>query len=107
MLAVVVDDKAFSSNCSRMMKKFKSKLPATCPVELLGQLRSFVGWTISINEKSIEIDEGNYAKSLLEEHGIAESNAVDMPLPQNRMLDPREMTKSHLDLKIILNIDQL
>ncbi len=89
MLAFFVDEIAFASNSSRIMTKFKSALSATLSVKLFGQLRSFVGWTISINEKSIKIDEGIHAKSLLEEHGMAEADAVHTPLPQNADVTPK------------------
>ncbi len=92
MLAIVVDDIDLSSNSSRMMKKFKSALSATLSVKLFGYLRSFVGWTTSINGKSIKIDQRSYAKNLVEEHITAEAYAVHTPLPQIPTLHPKERT---------------
>ena len=43
MLAIVVDDIAFSSNSPFLMQKLKSKLSATFSVKHFGQLKSFVG----------------------------------------------------------------
>ena len=81
ILAVVVEDIAFSSNSPHLMQKFKSKLYATFSVKLFVPHTSFVGWTINITDNFIKIDQRSYGRKLFQEHGIESANSVHTPLP--------------------------
>jgi len=96
MLAIVVDDIAFSSNSPRLMNKFKAALSATFSVKLFGQLKSFVGWSINISHEFIKVDQRSYAKALLEEHEMASANGVHTLLPNNADLTPKREDENML-----------
>ena len=81
MLAIVVDDIAFSSTSPNLMERVKSKLSATFSVKIFGQLKSFVGRNVNITDSYIKVDQRSYARKLLQEHGMESANAVHTPLP--------------------------
>ena len=57
MLAIVVDDIAFSFNSPNLMERFKSMLSAAFSVKMFGQLNPFVGWIINIADSHIKVDQ--------------------------------------------------
>lgn len=81
MLEIVVDDIACSSNSPQPMKKFKSNLSPTLSVKLFGESKPFVGSTINTSDTNRKVDQRNYERTILKEHGIETANALHTPLP--------------------------
>ena len=96
MLAVAVDNIAFSSNLSHLMQKFKSKLSATFSVKLFGQLKSSVRWPINITDYFIKVDQRNHFRKLLQEHVMKSALVVQKPLPVSADITYRKEYEEHL-----------
>ena len=82
MIAIVVDDLAFSSNSPVLLHEFKSKLSATVDVRLFGKITNFIGWNISYSIKGIRTDQRGYAKQILKEFGMKRASGLSTPLPK-------------------------
>ncbi len=80
MLAIFVDDLAFSSNSSSLLCSFKSKLHATFDVRLFGKLSYFIGWNISHTNTGIRIDRSDYVKQILRDFRMENANGLNTPL---------------------------
>jgi len=103
LMAIVVDDIAFASNSSSMAETLKKNLCASFDVKLCGTLSSFVGWNITVGNNGIKVDQSGYAKSILEEYGMQEANAVRVPLPRNADVTPaREDERSIYDWQSLI-----
>ncbi len=76
LIAIVVDDMAFASNNTRLLRALKQKLQAEFDVSLFGQLRSFIGWDITRTPTGIKIDQSTYIRSLLSKYGMSNANSV-------------------------------
>lgn len=83
IVAIVVDDLAFSSNSPRFKKLLKLHLTASFDVKLFGSLTSFVGWNIIQRENGIKIDLRGYVEAMFKEHNMHTANAVRKPLPKD------------------------
>lgn len=81
IIAIVVDDMAFSSNSRTMLKQLYNKLHLEFNITLFGDLQSFLGWTITATPVGIKIDQGTYVRSLLKSYGMHNSNPAQTPLP--------------------------
>jgi len=88
IIAIVVEDMSFVSNCRKLLEDVKMKLQGVFDVKLFGELKYFIGWNITRTPQGIKIDQQEYACTLLQKYGMERANAVQTPLPANAKLLP-------------------
>lgn len=88
IIAVFVDDISFAASERALLAQVKSKISATFDVKLYGSLRTFIGWNIIQSPTFIEIDQSEYARTLLKTCGMLEPNPVRTSLPHDASFGP-------------------
>lgn len=87
MLLLIVDDMEFTSNDHLLLHHFKKQLISSFDIKLNGELKTFIGWSISRREEGIHITKKQYDTRLLQRYGFSAHDGVMKPLAANRKMD--------------------
>lgn len=123
IVVIVVDDLAFTSNLSKLMKDFKERLSSTFRIELFRVLKTFIGWEIKQCPDGLSACHGWYVDELLRKHNMDACNETLTPMAINADIRPalqhetilgrkdhnlfRNQIKEHLSLAICTRPDIL
>ena len=72
---------AFASNDRSLINWFKEMLVESFQVNLLGELKLFIGWEIERTANGLYIGQQKYIRSILDHHNLNHTNYAHTPLP--------------------------
>ncbi len=96
ILAIFVNDLAFSFNSPPLLCWFKSKLDATFDVRLFQKLTNFIVCNISHTQSGIRIDQQSYVKQILKDFGMEKANVSNNLLHTTADVLPAHENKQFL-----------
>src|SRR6267154_1237001 len=92
IITIWVDDLLLFANNTSLMDQLKTQLKSILDITDLGEPRKIVGIEITRDRanKTIQISQTKYIKSILRKYGLQKSNAVGMPLDPKIILEKEE-----------------
>ena len=106
ILLVYVDDIVITGNDESEIKKFKEFLNSKFLIKDLGELKYFLGIEVLKNDNGICMTQRKYCLELLHEYGMLAAKPVDIPFPENTVLNHIE-TSNDKYLKNFTSYQQL
>ena len=82
-LIIWVDDIIILSNNVKMVNVFKEQISKEYSVKDLGQLKYFLGIEFSVTERSVQMSQSGYCKTILERFGMMDSKPMKIPCEKN------------------------
>lgn len=87
IIALYVDDILVIGKELAEIEAIKEKLKKFHPMRDMGQVEKLLGIRFTWKKDSIQLDQGTYAKQILEEFGMADCKPVMMPISPSMQLD--------------------
>ena len=95
-LIIWVDDIIILSNNVKMVDSFKEQISKEYKVKDLGKLKYFLGIEFKVTDKSVQMSQSGYCKTILERFGMMDSNPMKIPCEKNIHDELREHINSPL-----------
>ena len=90
LVSVYVDDLLVTGSCVEIIREFKTEMAAKFEMTDLGKLTYYLGIEVIQSELGIVLKQERYALKILEEAGMNECNAVQIPMDSGVKLSKAE-----------------
>ena len=92
IVSVYVDDFMLASNNTTALEKLKIELANEYEVKDLGEARTIIGWNITrdLAKKTLKVDQSSFIRDLLEEEGLTDCNAPNIPMKAGSFIEMTE-----------------
>ncbi|XP_019092310.1 PREDICTED: uncharacterized protein LOC109129124 [Camelina sativa] len=96
IVAVYVDDLLVTGSSLSLIREFKLKMSSRFEMSDLGKLTYYLGIEVVQESSGITLKQGRYAARILEEAGMTECNAVQVPIDSGTKLS-KSMAEQSID----------